>query len=244
MRFFYIVLFVLATAFNTNAQSSQTPHTRKVKGNGRVMEKKRKLPEFEKIEISGNIDVILLNNDFKNEIYSNGDLNLQVFIKTKVENGILFITYDNNVQIISQTQPLKVTVPSKKINEIILKNGAKLSNLGSIEILKLKISASENSKADLKIKTDEVIIHTEGEAELKLSGNSNIVNISHNGTKDLDAKDLSTFYSEIELNSSGSLYSNTVSGIDGNINSTGNLYYKATKTVNVKENDLGRATKY
>lgn len=241
MKYFYLALFILATTLNSNAQNT---NPRKVKGNGRVMERARKVTEFNKLEITGNITVILLNNDFKKEILLNGDMNLQPLIKSKVENETLSLTFDNNINIISQTEPLRVTIPSKKITEIVLKDGAKLSNLGAIETLKLKITTSENSEADLRIKTDEVIVVTEGDSELKLNGASNIVKIDHKSTKDINAKELSAFYSEIELNASGSLYSNTVSGIDGNINSSGNLYYKATKTVNVKENDLGRILKY
>lgn len=241
MRFLFILLFILGTSINSNAQ---TPGPRKVKGNGRVMERERRLPEFDRIEITGSIDVTLLNNDFQKKIMVNGDMNLQPLIKSRVENGTLYLTYNNNIVILSQTEPLKVRIPSKKIKEIILKDGAQLTNLGAIETLQLKITATDNSTADLRLKTDEVIIDLDKDAELKLNGSANILKINHKGSKDFDAKELSNFYTEIELDGNGSIYSNTVNGIDGTINGSGNLYYRATKTVNVTENGTGKIEKY
>ncbi len=174
----------------------------------------------------------------------NGDINLQTLIKSKVENGTLYLTYNNNVIILSQTEPLKVRIPSKKIKEIVLKDGAKLTNLGAIETLQLKITSTDNSTADLRLKVDEVILDIENDSEIKLNGSANILKINYKGSKDFDAKELSNFFTEIELEGSGNVYTNTVNGIDGNINGTGNLYYKATKTVNVTDNGNGKAEKY
>jgi len=242
MRFIFLFILLLGSTLNTVAQE-KAPQ-RKVKGNGNAIERDRRVLPFERIEVIGNIDVILLNNDFQKKISLSGDVNLQALIRSKVENGTLTLTFNNNIHIISQTEPLKVRIPSKNIKEIILKDGAKLTNLGAIEGLQLKLSASDNSVADLRIKTDELILNVEGDAELKLNGSSNIIKINHKGTKDIDAKELSNFYTEIEIEGPGSIYSNTVNGIDGEINGSGNLYYKATKTVNVKENSSGKAEKY
>ncbi|RRJ93282.1 DUF2807 domain-containing protein [Paenimyroides tangerinum] len=241
MKLIYILVFILGATLNGNAQ---TQGPRKVKGNGRVIEKERRLPEFDRIEISGNIDATILNNDFQKKIMVNGDINLQTLIKSKVENGTLYLTYNNNVIILSQTEPLKVRIPSKKIKEIVLKDGAKLTNLGAIETLQLKITSTDNSTADLRLKVDEVILDIENDSEIKLNGSANILKINYKGSKDFDAKELSNFFTEIELEGSGNVYTNTVNGIDGNINGTGNLYYKATKTVNVTDNGNGKAEKY
>jgi len=241
MRILFIFIFLIGTTANIAAQ---TPGPRKVKGNGKVMERERRLPEFDRIEISGNIDATLLNNDFQKKIMINGDMNLQPLIKSKVENGTLYLTYNNNVVIISQTEPLKVRIPSKKIKEIILKDGAKLTNLGAIETLQLKITTTDNSSADLRLKVDEVILDIENDSEIKLNGSANILKINYKGSKDFDGKELSNFFTEIELEGSGNVYTNTVNGIDGNISGTGNLYYKATKTINVTENGNGKSEKY
>lgn len=241
MRILFIFIFLIGTTANIAAQ---TPGPRKVKGNGKVMERERRLPEFDRIEISGNVDATLLNNDFQKKIMINGDMNLQPLIKSKVENGTLYLTYNNNVVIISQTEPLKVRIPSKKIKEIILKDGAKLTNLGAIETLQLKITTTDNSSADLRLKVDEVILDIENDSEIKLNGSANILKINYKGSKDFDGKELSNFFTEIELEGSGNIYTNTVNGIDGNISGTGNLYYKATKTINVTENGNGKSEKY
>lgn len=241
MRFIYFFIFIFCTTYNTNAQ---TPGPRKVKGNGKVMERERRLPEFDKIEISGNIDATLLNNDYQKKIVVNGDMNLQPLIKSRVENGTLFLTYNNNVIILSQTEPLRVRIPSKTIKEISLKDGAKLTNLGAIEVQQLKITANDNSIADLRLKTDETILTVADDAEISLNGSANIVKINHTGSKDINNKELSNFFTEVELNGNGNIYTNTVNGIDGNINGSGNLYYKATKTVNVNENGSGKSEKY
>ena len=243
MKIIYLFLFLLGTSININAQAPN-PKPRNIKGNGTVVEKERRLPQFDRIEITGNVDATILNNDFQKKIMINGDMNLVPLIKSRVENGTLYLTYNNNIIIVSQTEPLKVRIPSKNIKEIVLKNGAKLTNLGAIESMQLKIVATENSTADLKLKADDVTIELDNDAELKLNGSANIVKVNHKGTKDLDSKELSNFYTEIELEGSGSIYTNTVNGIDGTISGSGNLYYKTTKTVNVEETGTGKIETY
>ena len=233
-----LVFFLMILGCVTSAQAQ-----RKVKGNGRVMDRDRRVQPFTKVEVSGDFDVVFLNNPFDKKITVSGDMNLQALIETKVENGLLTIQYRQPVEILSKTQPLKVTVPSRDIVEITNYSSGNVYNVGAIELLKFTLNNEGTGTTTFRVKTDEFTVNQKGSGKLELSGSTNIAKINLSGSGNVIASDMSTFYTEIESTGSGSLYTNTVNGIDGNLNGSGNLYYRATKTVNVTENNTGKIIK-
>lgn len=231
-----VVFLMLGSLFSAHAQ-------RKVKGNGNVMDRDRRIQPFTKVIVSGDFDVVFVNNPFDKKITVSGDTNLQALIETKVENGILTIQYRQPVEIVSKTQDLKVTIPSRDIVEIINTSSGHVYNMGAIEVMKFTLTNEATGKTNFRVKTDELTVNQNGTGVLELSGSTNIGKINITGSGDVQGKEMSTFYTEIQSSGSGSLYTNTVNGIDGALNGSGNLYYRATKTVNVTTNGTGKVIK-
>lgn len=216
---------------------------RKVKGNGNVMDRDRRVQPFTKVIVAGDFDVVFLNNPFDKKITVSGDTNLQALIETTVENGVLTIQYRQPVEIVSKTQDLKVTIPSRDITEIINKSSAHVYNVGAIEVLKFTLINEATGVTTFRLKTDEATIQQNGSGTIELAGSTNIAKFNLKGSGDVKASEMSTFYTEIESTGSANLYTNTVNGIDGFLDGSGNLYYRTTKTVNVTENSTGKIIK-
>lgn len=217
---------------------------RKIKGNGIVQEKNRRVEKYNKVVIDGDVTVELLNNPFKNTIKTAGDGNLHQLVSITVSNQVLTLKRKPGFEILSATQPLVITLTTKDLNEITLMGDkGSITNLAAIETASLKLTNTGSGSMDLKVKVEQLELNTENNAAIKVTGNANTVKIKSNSTGDIDMKELSNFFTEVEANNSGNIFTNTVNGIDGALNGSGNLYYRFTKTVNVTENADGKAIK-
>ena len=234
-----IVLIVL-----TFAITGSTYAQRKARGNGNVIDRERRIQEFNKVEIDGDFEVVFLNNEFDKKIIFHGDANLQGLILAKVENGVLSIGYKGPVEIIEQTAPLKVTIPTRSVVEITNSGSGVVRNMGVIEAENLVLKNTGEGSLELNIKTDNSDVTLTGGGKIVLSGRSNTASFKNNGSGTIDGKETSIFFSEISLDGTGNIYTNTLNGIDGIINGSGNIYYKVTKTVSVEENGTGRALRF
>lgn len=238
MKKFLALLFVSIITVTSYAQN------RKIKGNGVVQEKNRKVQKYTKLVVEGEVIVELLNNPFKNTIRTTGDANLHQLVQVSVVNEVLTLKRKPGFEIVSQTEPLKVTLATKDLTEITM-NGDKgtLTNMGAIEIPKLTLTNTGNNKMELRVKVEDLYLNTENDAAITVEGNSNTVRINSKSSGDINAKELSAFFTEVDSSGSGNIYTNTVNGIDGSLNGRGNLYYRVTKTVNVTENSEGKVIK-
>lgn len=237
-----VFLFLIVGLLGVSTINAQT--IRKVRGNGKVMDRDRRMLPFDKVEISGDFDVVFLNNPYEKKITLTGDMNLQSLVLTKVENRILKIGYRSPVQIVSQTQPIKVIIPSKEIVEVTNNGSGKAYNLGVVEIQKFAITNNSDGIVDFRVKTDELTVMQNGTGTILLNGTTNTLKVNTEGTGSVDGKELTSFFTQVELNGKGDVYTNTLNGLDGNINNSGNLYYRVTKTLNINENNTGKVIKY
>ncbi|HUH25612.1 MAG TPA: DUF2807 domain-containing protein [Flavobacterium sp.] len=235
---------MIAVAFLSIMSISTFAQERKIKANGVVQEKNRRVQKYTKLVVDGEVIVEILNNPFNNVVRTNGDANLHQLIQLTVQDGVLTIKRKPGFQILNQTVPLKVSLATRDLTEITM-NGDKgnISNLGAIEIPSLKLTNTGNGVMNLSVKTDELYLNTENNAAITVEGNSNTVKINSKSSGDINAKELSNFFTEVSSEGSGNIYTNTVNGIDGTLTGSGNLYYRVTKTVNVEEKGEGKALK-
>lgn len=240
------ILFALIVTLVTFTSFSQEKkiQDRKIKANGVVQEKNRRVEKYSKVIIEGDVIVEILNNPFKNTIRTTGDGNLHQLIQIISTKDVLTIKRKPGFVIENQTVPLKVTLTTKDLAEITLNgdNGS-ITNLGAIEILKLTLTNTGSGKIDLRVKVEDLVLNTENNASITVEGNANTVKINSKSSGDIIAKNLSTFFTEVASSGSGNIYTNTVNGIDGSLDGSGNLYYRVTKTVNVTENGEGKVIK-
>lgn len=238
MRKFLALFFVSILTITSYAQE------RKIKGNGVVQEKNRKVQKYTKLVVEGEVIVEILNNPFKNTIRTSGDANLHQLIQVSVVNEVLTLKRKPGFEIVNQTEPLIVSLATKDLTEITM-NGDKgiVTNMGALEIPMLTLTNTGSGKMELRVKAEDLLLNTDNNASITVEGNANTVKIDSKGSGDVIAKDLSAFFTEINSTGSGDIYTNTVNGIDGSLNGTGNLYYRVTKTVNVAENGEGKIIK-
>ena len=232
------LLFVSIFTISTYAQD------RKIKANGVVQEKNRRVQPYTKVVLEGELVVEILNNPFKNTIRTIGDGNIHQLIQATSADGVLTIKRRPGFVIDNPTVPLKVSLTSQDIAEItMIGDGGVLTNMGALEVPKLTLTNSGKGKMDLRVRVEELLLNTENDGSITVEGNANTVRINSKSSGDIMMNELSNFFTEVASTGSGNIYTNTVNGIDGSLDGEGNLYYRFTKTVNVTENGEGKAIK-
>lgn len=238
MKKILALLFVSIFTISTYAQD------RKIKANGVVQEKNRRVQPYTKVVLEGELLVEILNNPFKNTIRTTGDGNVHQLIQATSTDGVLTIKRRPGFIIDNPTVPLKVSLTSQDIAEItMIGDGGVLTNMGALEVPKLTLTNTGKGKMDLRVRVEELLLNTENNGSITVEGNANTVRINSKSSGDIMMNELSNFFTEVTSTGSGNIYTNTVNGIDGSLNGEGNLYYRFTKTVNVTENGEGKAIK-
>lgn len=238
MKKILALLFVSIFTISTYAQD------RKIKANGVVQEKNRRVQPYTKVVLEGELLVEILNNPFKNTIRTTGDGNVHQLIQATSADGVLTIKRRPGFIIDNPTVPLKVSLTSQDIAEItMIGDGGVLTNMGALEVPKLTLTNTGKGKMDLRVRVEELLLNTENNSSITVEGNANTVRINSKSSGDIMMNELSNFFTEVTSTGSGNIYTNTVNGIDGSLNGEGNLYYRFTKTVNVTENGEGKAIK-
>lgn len=236
-----IIILLLLSFVSVTSFAQQE---RKIKANGVVQDKNRRVQKYTKLVVEGEVTVEILNNPFKNTIRTSGDANLHQLIQITVANEVLTLKRKPGFQILNQTAPLKVVLTTKDLTDITLTgDSGSVTNMGAIEIANLKLTNTGSGKMNLRVKVDELSLSTENNAAITVEGNANTVKVNSKSSGDIDARELSNFFTEVVSSGSGNIYTNTVNGIDGSLDGSGNLYYRFTKTVNVAENAEGKIIK-
>src|SRR5690606_625569 len=230
-----VFLILLATFFTVGSYAQ----ARKVRGNGNMVTKDKRVENFTQIIIHDGIDVNILNNPFQNKLSITGDANLHQIIETKVENGILTLKIKDDIEIINKTENFKISITTKDLTHITLKGNASLEGTGVNEIDKLTLTNEGSGNANLRVKTDELKAINKGSGSLTAEGNSNLIYVENSGSGHVQFDEVSTFFLEVHLSGSGNVHTNSVNGLDGTLTGSGNIYYKNTKTVNIENTGSG-----
>ena len=235
---------ILAIAFLSLFSVATFAQERNIKANGVVQEKNRRVQKYTKLVVEGVIIVEILNNPFKNVVQTIGDGNLHQLIQINVQDEVLTVKRRPGFAIQNQTVPLRIRLMTQDLTEITMNSDkGSITNMGVIEVPDLKLTNTGDGVMELRVRTEVLSINTENNAAITVEGNANTVKIQNNSTGDIKMQELSNFFTEVVSNGSGNIYTNTVNGIDGSLNSSGNLYYILTKVINIEENGTGKALK-
>ncbi|MBK7106768.1 MAG: DUF2807 domain-containing protein [Ignavibacteriae bacterium] len=170
-----------------------------IKGNGEEITEIREVDSFQKIDVSGNFDVLVEGGKDQNiEIFS--ESNLIDFIKTKVKNNTLHIYSKENLR------PTKKMLISISIPELRAINCSGANNVQA------KAVTSNNFEIDLS-----------GAGSVEIEGATNYLNIDLSGAADLIAKDFISENIKIDVSGAANAKVYASNSIDADISGAGNI---------------------
>ena len=183
------------------------------------------LPAFTAIDVTSNVDVLLLADGNNRAEITTGE-NLLSGISLEVEEGVLKIDNHNRCfWSIGYEHPL-VTIRNPDISRIIQHGYGMVFNEDTLDFDGLYLQVEDASGAiDLKIKANSVQVVSNNVGPITLIGTTNKLSAGHYWSDGiLNAKDLKTTDCYINHNGSNRMELNVSGKLDGKMTNLGNVY--------------------
>ena len=212
-----------------------------IDGNGNVTTKKRNVEgNFTKINVSRGLNVKLEQADtYLVEVEA--DQNLQEHITTKVENGTLFITSDENIDE-ATAKNIRVKLPS--LTSLESTSGSSVSTSNTFSGTDIDVKASSGSEANLSLEFDTIRCESSSGSTLTLKGKALKLKTDSSSGSEIDAKGLLVNDVVSESTSGSSTNIHPIVSLKGKASSGSSIDYDSTpKTVSKDESSGGSVSK-
>lgn len=238
-----VLLLVLTITVSANKKP-------KIEGNKNVALTIKEIEaEFTSVEINDGLEVII-SQGHTNGYSLNADSNLHESIKFMVVGDVLKVFTSERI---TSSKKLEIDLSVINLQNLILKNGAKVSGKGRISTNKFSILAHDNSKFDLDVETDDMKIDLRqnaggklvalaksmevtlsGRTDMKASLNSNDVLINMNDSSDFSVEGDAEF-ANIKLNKSAKLNARNLRVKNAELftANSSDVYVNASKSIGV-----------
>ncbi|PCJ28055.1 MAG: hypothetical protein COA97_01915 [Flavobacteriales bacterium] len=222
-----VIAFVLNSCINT------------IDGNGEIVKEQRIVTSFNKIDISGGYEV-LINQGNKERLELEVDENLLEYIKTEVINNTLFISTKESI---GNASSLKLYITIVNVEDIDVSGAIELKNKGTYKVDKLEIDVSGAADIDLNVDVESLIMDMSGASETSLSGNANDFEIKISGAGDLQAKNLKTKNTSIDISGAGSAIVHAKKSLTVSVSGAGSVKYKGNPKIDKDISGAGSVEK-
>lgn len=212
-----------------------------IDGNGKVTTQKRNVENnFSKVEVSRGLNVII-EQAATYFVEVEADENLQEHIITKVENGTLVVTSDENIDE-AKAKTIRVKLPSLKSLEAT--SGSSVSSSGIFTGTDIEVKTSSGSETILSLEIDNIICESSSGSTVTLRGKSlNLTTISKSGSS-IDATDLLANEITSKSSSGSSTKVHPLVSLKAKASSGSSIDYKSSpKTVSKDESSGGSVSK-
>lgn len=208
-----------------------------IDGNGNVTTEKRNVVgDFTKIDASRGLNVeVEQSKSYFVEVEA--DENLHQHITTKVENGTLIITSDENIDE-STSRTIRVKMPS--IAGLETSSGANISGKNTFLGNNLKVRSSSGSEIDVEVEIDAIDCEATSGSTITIKGKGLTLNSASSSGSSIDAKDLKVNDVVAQSTSGSSTDVYPIVSLNGKASSGSSVNYKHTpKTINKEESSGG-----
>lgn len=225
MKTLISILAFLIIGTNLNAQI----FTKKITGNGKLITENRNLSDYDKIDVAGSFDVILVKGN-EGAISIKADENLMEYIETEVKNGHLKIQQKKGYQLKS-TKTIVITVAFEMIDAISLAGSGNVHSADVLNAADLILNLAGSGEINLPVSAKNLTSHIAGSGNIKLSGNSDVLRSEIAGSGTLEGDNLKATVSHINIAGSGNVKIHAISEIHANIVGSGDVIYTGNPTI-------------
>lgn len=199
---------------------------KKVKGNGKMTTETRETADYEKVNVAGSFDVILVSGN-EGSIKIEAEENLLEYIITETEGDALKIKVQNGYNLeTSRNKNILITVPFSSLNEVSLAGSGDVKGLSPITADDFKFAVAGSGDMELEVRAKNLKGSVAGSGDLTLQGLSTNANLNVAGSGDIHAADLKTVNAEASVAGSGDIAVNCDGGfLKARISGSGDIQY-------------------
>lgn len=226
-----IIVAVVALLFSSCNQVFEG-----VKGNGNVQTELRKISEpFTKISVNRGLEVIVEQGDVV-KVEVEADQNLLKHITTKVENGVLVISSDENIYS-AEKEVVRVTMPI--IEGLETTSGSNLSSASVLKGSKVYVKSSSGSEIDVNAEFDTISSESTSGSNITLSGKALKFTSASSSGSEIEAGNLLANEVVAQSTSGSSTKVNPRVSLNAKASSGSSIEYTNTPKTIVKEETSG-----
>lgn len=157
-----LFLFFVISSFTVG---SCIPH---IHGNGKIVKEERNLSNFEALEVSNGIEVLVSQDSFE-KVVVEVDENILKILKTQVSGGTLKIYLEENIL---HAKRLRVYVTLKQLKSVQTDSGSEVKSTGKISCGNLKIDSSSGSGVNMEVNATILNAESSSGSSIKISGSA------------------------------------------------------------------------
>ena len=207
-----------------------------IDGNGNVTKETRKVENnFSKIDVSRGLTVSLEQA----ETYSvevDADENLQKHITTRVENGTLLITTDENIDE-AKSKNIRVKLPL--LTNLEVTSGSSVSSNSVFRGTDIDVKTSSGSETILKLEIDNIFCEASSGSTLSIKGKALQLKSSASSGSSIIAKDLLVNNVIAQSSSGSSIVVHPIVSLNAKSSSGSSIDYNGSPKTVVKEETSG-----
>lgn len=198
---FIVFLFLplaLACSFHINKGENGIRAGNGIRGNGEVREEKRTVPDFDRVENDGIIDIRFKRGD--GPLVVRTDSNLIPEVRTKVQEHTLQVDLEESV---SRASELEVQIPVEKgqLKGIDSDGTGDMVSEDPLTGDEMKVFHDATGDMDLTLNYEKLEYVTDGTGDSELSGSVDHLRVKNTGTGDIKAFELKA--ANVECSSDG-----------------------------------------
>ncbi len=208
-----------------------------IDGNGNVQTETRNITEtFTKVDVSRGIDVVLEQADVV-KIEVEADENLLKHITTKVENGVLKVTSDENID---NAEMMTVRVAMPTIEGIETTSGASLTSKNTLKGTHLTVKSSSGSEIQATIEFDEIRCESTSGSNIEVAGKALKLETASSSGSEISAESLLANEVYAQSTSGSSTQVHPLVKLSGKASSGSSIDYEGKpKTIDKEESSGG-----
>lgn len=169
------------------------------KGNGELTTELRSIDSFSGINVSGGIPIQLIKSE-ETKANVTIDSNLQDFLSTEIEDGILKIKFTKSI---CETGDVSIDVYYNNLNEISSSSGATITSSDTLFANSIELRSSSGAEIDLTIMADTLDGTSSSGSHMELAGLSAFTAFNVSSGAEIEGASLATEYGEINGSSGG-----------------------------------------
>ena len=206
--------------------------SKKVKGNGNEQTITRSVGSYDKVNVAGSFDVILVSGD-EGDITIQAEENLMEYIVTETEGDALKIKVEKGYNLQpSRRMGILITVPFEDIEEVTLAGSGDVSNKDLIKAERFECAVAGSGDMILEIEADDIEASVAGSGDLTLRGKADKLEAKIAGSGDIHGEGMKAENIDASVAGSGDMDLRCDGGsLKARVSGSGDIQYsgKASK---------------
>lgn len=217
-------------------------HHDSVQGNENVVRNSRDVKDFHGINTRSSINIVVTQGE-KYKVELEAEENVMDYIETRVEDGVLVVTFRNNTSIETHEEVTAyVTAPS--FDKFVINGSGNITGEGtfkSTDEVETSVQASGNIKLSLDCPSLKALV--QGSGDINLGGKTRDVRCTIQGSGNLNASEFKAENVIAEVQGSGNANVYASVKVEAKIQGSGNVTYAGNPQVSSSIQGSGTVTR-